>query len=600
MAQVTLGSTNDSTLNSAPAIQAALDAVEARGGGVVRLTGGKYYIGNGGSGNQGLQIGSNTHLLLDQDAVIIRKFNSGGVEGAVIRNKHQDTVDQHIRVSGGTLDNEQGFAGNYLGFLNVDWLQIHDMRFLHIVDWNVSLRRTNDVVVSNLRMDSGTELQSAGIQISGGSRIVIADCDITCGDDCIALVIDTFQVSNISDVVISNCYLFSRMANALKLEVENAAAQPYTISRVAVNNIVAKTGVPDSLQSGGIIIKDGKLLKLITNVDIDGFYLDASESYTEPLVVEWATRVRMARIVIQSPRQRARIAGSDDVALIDCMIEIDPTRASGQQCLLVGQPAGSPPFPDGSCSHIRIVGGEYLVATQHAIHMGTDLFSVDHFEISNARIDSAVNNGILIWNSTNGIVIGNRIYNCGGLGIQELGANTNDNLILGNWIKFTAPMAGTINFIGSRTQVVRNWAAPGVVLPDTGGFRQTIDGWERIGIAATQAIIDMDPATQRFRSVRPGSITGLVVNTSQPRTGTSGLLRVTVYKNTGNAGAGGSTTGFFVEINTNNNRAFITQPVDVATSTFQPGDELYLRVETSGFVVASPPFNVFAALEIED
>ena len=31
-AEVILGSTSDSTLNSAPAIQAALDAVEARGG----------------------------------------------------------------------------------------------------------------------------------------------------------------------------------------------------------------------------------------------------------------------------------------------------------------------------------------------------------------------------------------------------------------------------------------------------------------------------------------------------------------------------------------------------------------------------------------
>jgi hypothetical protein len=230
--------------------------------------------------------------------------------------------------------------------------------------------------------------------------------------------------------------------------------------------------------------------------------------------------------------------------------------------------------------------------------MGTADNPVNRFEISNVTVSGAVNNGILIWNSTDGVVIGNRVSGCGGFGIQEIGPASNDNYIVGNWLKTNT--TGTINFLGSRTQVVRNWAAPAVPLPDTGGFRQTIDGWEKIGIAATQAIIDMDPATQRFRSVRPGSITGLVVNTSQPRTGTSGFLRVTVYKNTGNAGAGGSTAGFSVEINTNNNRAFITQPVDVATSTFQPGDELYLRVETSGFVVASPPFNVFAALEIED
>ena len=126
------------------------------------------------------------------------------------------------------------------------------------------------------------------------------------------------------------------------------------------------------------------------------------------------------------------------------------------------------------------------------------------------------------------------------------------------------------------------------------------DGRAKVGIAATQTIIPMDRSTGRFRAVRAGSITGLVVTTSLPRTGTSGTLTVTAYKNTGDAGAGGSTTGFNVQINSNVSRASITQPVDVSTSTFLPGDELYLRVETSGFVVGTPPFNVSAALEIED
>jgi hypothetical protein len=400
----------------------------------VRLTGGVYYIGNGGEGHQGLKIGNNTHLLLDQDAVIIRRFESGGDIGATITNKDHTNGNQHIRVSGGTIRTDDlNFDGHHLGFFKVDWLQISDMRFRGVVDWNVSLRSVNDAIVSNLSMDSGEALETAGIQISGGARIVIADCDIRCGDDCIALVVDTFEgTGDISDVVVSNCYLHSRQANALRLLVEEDAEESYSIRRVAVNNIVAKTGVLNSTTSGGISIIDQKLEHLINYVEIDGVYLDASESYTEPLVVEWATRVRLARIVIQSPRQRARIAGSHDVALIDCIIEIDPTRASGQQCLLVGQPVGSPPLPDGSCSNIRIVGGEYLVATQHAIHMGTDDFSVEGFEISNARIVGAVNNGILIWNSSKGVVIGNRIEQCGGWGIQELGASSDSNAFIGN------------------------------------------------------------------------------------------------------------------------------------------------------------------------
>jgi hypothetical protein len=178
MAEIIVGTiTALNTVNSAPRIQAALDAIEALGGGIVRLTGGKYYIGDGGQGHQGIQIGDNTHLLLDQDAVIIRRFESGGDAGATIRNKDQTNGNEHIRLSGGTIRTDDlNFDGHHLGFLKVDWLTISDMRFRGVVDWNVSLRSVNDAIISNLSMDSGEALETAGIQISGGSRIVIADC----------------------------------------------------------------------------------------------------------------------------------------------------------------------------------------------------------------------------------------------------------------------------------------------------------------------------------------------------------------------------------------------------------------------------------------
>jgi hypothetical protein len=317
------------------------------------------------------------------------------------------------------------------------------------------------------------------------------------------------------------------------------------------------------------------------------------------LVIECATDVRLERVVIRGAQARSRIAGSHDLTLIDCVIGIDP-EASGQQCLLIAQPAGTPPRPvDASCSNIRIVGGEFRAATQHAIHVGAGQFSVTGFEISHARIFGAFDNGILIWNSSRGAVIGNQIIGARAWGIQEIGAGSNDNLILGNWLYANA---GTLSFVGSRTQVVRNWAEANAPLPDSGGFRQTIDGWAKLSIAATQSSIPMDRNVGRFRAVRPGSITGLVVTTSLPRTGTSGTLKVTAYLNPGNSGVTGLSTGFFVEINANTNRASKTQPIDVATSQFLPGDELYLMVETSGFSVGTgdPPFNVYAALEIED
>jgi hypothetical protein len=602
-AQITIASPNDDTVNAAPAIQAALDTIEKRGGGVVRLTGGKYYIGDGGEGEQGIKIGSNTHLLLDQDAVIIRNFASGGDGGATIRNKDQVNGNQHICVSGGTIDNQQNLDGHHFGFLKVDYLTLSDMRFLGVVHWNVSLRSVNDAIVSNLSMDSGTELHSAGVQVTGGSRIVIADCDIRCGDDSIALVVDTFEgTGNISDVVISNCYLHSRQANALRMIVEAAHVGTPTISRVAVSNIIAKTGVPGSPQSGGITIRDEKELQLITNVEINGFHLDASETATEPLVVEGVSGLRLARVVIRGARQRARIAGSHDVALIDCTIALNPQLASGQQCLLIAEPAGIPPVPvDASCSNIRIVGGEYRDAGQHAIHVGSNPFSVAFFEISNAQIVDAVNNGILIVNASNGRVIGNRISGCDDFAIQELGTS-NNNLILGNWLYENED--GTILPVGPQTQVIRNWAESDQDLPDSGGFRQTIDGWTyppMIDNGDSVPLTEMTRSNGRFRAVRPGSVTGLVVTLSEPRT--AGTMTVSVYKNSGNADAPAPGTDmlFSVTISTNVNRQRLAKPSDASpTFNFDVGDELYLMITTDTWAVATGPTKVFCALEIED
>ena len=576
----------------------------------MRLTGGKYYIGDGGSGDQGVKIGNNTHLLLDQDAVIIRKFHGSGTEEAVIGNRCQETGDceddvignQHIRVSGGSMDNEEGYSGHHLGFIEVGFLNISDMQFLGIVHWNVSLRNCNDVVVSNLLMDSGTETNSAGIQISGGSRYVIADCDIRCGDDSIALVVDTFQAGDIRDVVVSNCYLHSREANALKILVEENVT--FTIGRVQISNIVAKVGQPDSGSSQGIIIADQNYLKRVFDVEIDGFWLDASQGYGDVLWIDGAKRLRLSRVVLDKPVQRARIAGSDDVALIDCTIDLNSNAASVQQCLIVGQPLPDPPnpTPDGTCRNFRIVGGEYLNAKTDAIIMGVDS-PVIGFEISHARITGAGNNGVFIYNATKGTVIGNRISECGGWGIQETGTS-NENLILGNWLKTNT--AGTISFAGSQTQVVRNWAPANVAVPDSGGHRQTIDGWTTPAIpnGTSMGLTEMTRANGRFRAVRPGSVTGIVVTLSEVRQG--GSMTVLVYKNTGNADAPspGTNTLVGVVINTNVNRKEFTVPIDSsAASRFAAGDELYLMITTASWTVgpAAPgPTKVFCAFDVEN
>jgi len=161
MTQLTLSPRGDSTQSDHAIIQDALDAVEARGGGIVRLTSGTYYIGPpaGGGGDYPLKLGNNTHLALDVDATIIRRFQGGAEVNATIRNKNQSGGNTNIRVTGGNIRNEAdavAYYGKHLGFKNVQYLHVSGMRFLGVFDeWNTSFVDCEDVVISDLFIDSG-------------------------------------------------------------------------------------------------------------------------------------------------------------------------------------------------------------------------------------------------------------------------------------------------------------------------------------------------------------------------------------------------------------------------------------------------------------
>src|SRR5688500_10946018 len=108
MTKVVLGSSGNIAIDDRIAIQAALDAVEARGGGIVHLTSGMYYVGpsNGAippaAGDYSLKLGDNVHLSLDVDATIVRRFSGGHYVNATIRNRDQVNGNENVRLTGGT------------------------------------------------------------------------------------------------------------------------------------------------------------------------------------------------------------------------------------------------------------------------------------------------------------------------------------------------------------------------------------------------------------------------------------------------------------------------------------------------------------------
>lgn len=130
----------------------------------------------------------------------------------------------------------------------------------------------------------------------------------------------------------------------------------------------------------------------------------------------------------------------------------------------------------------------------------------------------------------------------------------------------------------------------------TGGFRQTLDGWYQDNVAASQTDVELTRAVGRFRAVRAGSVTGVIVTSTEART--AGTLTVTVFKNTGLAGAAGSTIGLTAVLNgTDTSRKATTQAKD--TDAFAAGDELYAVVTTDGSWTPTTA-DIRVAIEIED
>jgi hypothetical protein len=594
------------TSDSGPTIQNALDQVEAAGGGIVQLIDGDFYIGpivDGDGGDHGLQIGSNTHLKMDPDVVLIRRFHGQGNEaGATIRNKEQDPdpnaepprpANTNIRVTGGTIRTQDTATdlntGKHIGFAKANSVSIDDVRFRHVEDnWNVYFLDCSDVSITRLDIVSGTRLYEDGIHVTGGRRIIIADCDVQCGDDCIAFNVDPNQDPGpFSDIVVSNCTLHSFTANGIRLLVDTPNTE--TIRRVQISNVVIKTGPKPTVEPNELELPAGIQINnrnsgtyQISDIQIDGVQIDASENANDGLMIEGAERVRLSRVVVTKPLWRTRIDNSRDIELLDCVID-DP-RDTTQPCLLA---AGA-----GPCSDIRILGGLYRNAKQHGIQFGSGSHAVTKFQVSDALIDNQVGAGLYLFNATDGIVSGINVRS-GDKGIQELSPSTR-NLFIGNFLADNT--TGLEYNTGGLSQAIRN-IAPGKTVQDSGGFRQTIDGWSITAAAPPGEMARFGQAPfGRFRTNRAGSITGLVVTSSAPSTG--GSMQFQVFKNPGNAG------GFGVPLApltlnldaANQQRNSIVLPEDQVKFAF--GEELYIVATNSGWAPANTTF--VCAIEIED
>jgi hypothetical protein len=430
-------------------IQRALDAVAAAGGGEVHVPDGVHMIGPlpenqipQQAGAWSLRLADNVHLRLGAGATLVRRFQGGGIN-ATIRNRDPDRGNKNIRVSGGIIKSHgTENSGKHLGFANVDGLAVRDMRFEGVRgDWNIAIADCTDVTVSGVVMNSGAEIGEDGLHFVGGRRIVVTNCILHSGDDALSLTQEAGGNSReLLDVVVSNCFLWSKKANALRIWVNGDAA--HAIRRVRISNIVAKTGTEAAPSGIGITIQDTAGKKRISDVDLDGFTLDARHNNGEVAVIDGVERVRLNRVIFLQPATRVAIDSSDDVELVDCIVDAPRTEAA--QCLLVGA--------KGPCKNLRIRGGAYRGATHHAIILGGE-HAVTGFELANVQISKAKLTGLVLGNASGGVITGNAIVDNATFGVDEAEA-CHENSILGNRLRGNGE--GPMRLAGQRSIAAGN------------------------------------------------------------------------------------------------------------------------------------------------
>lgn len=252
------GAKGDGCSNDRMAIQAAIDACAAAGGGTVVLSGGKTYI----SGY--LILKSNVEFHLENGSVLkgSSDFNEYYplTNGGVIEKRGVPSYlnceyagrpfhafiyavgEKNVVISGhGTIDgNEEMFYGTDAGYHiegsyypriplvlleDISHLTVKEVTLANCAFWTLHMAGCRDVLVDGIRILNNLRMaNSDGIDPDHCKNVRISNCHIECGDDAIVLKnsADYNQYGPTENVTITNCTLIST-SSAIKFGTEGEA-----------------------------------------------------------------------------------------------------------------------------------------------------------------------------------------------------------------------------------------------------------------------------------------------------------------------------------------------------------------------------------------
>lgn len=321
------GVIGDGVAVDSPAIQSAIDRVAAAGGGVVRFPAGTYLCGT-------LVMRSNVGLWLDVGARILAAQEIGPF-AEVCKTPHGNHPGQiHALlwaqgVENVTIDGPGVIDGGRPGPLTIPestalafrptlvfYRDCRNVKFLNVTMtnsdmWTLHLQRCVDVMIRGVTIrNNPRRINSDGIDPDGCRNVVISDCNIVAGDDCIC--IKSTEGDPCENITVANCVLSTTCA-ALKIGTE--ALGP--ICNVTFTNCV----IHDTNVALALYMKDGSTYEnmIFSNMIIESsnqvsILVDNTPRYYKTPTKGRIRSIAFENIIVSSPG-RCYVEGLPDAPI---------------------------------------------------------------------------------------------------------------------------------------------------------------------------------------------------------------------------------------------------------------------------------------------
>ena len=258
------------------AIQAAIDACAAAGGGVVYFPPGQYHSG-------GLRLRSRVHLYLEAGATLlgsphlddypvtipaIRSYTDNYTERSLLYGEGLENVGLH---GPGTIDGRgAAFQGPYkvrpylIRMISCRNVSLSGLTLRDSPMWVQHYLNCEDVRIHGLKVQSRVNHNNDGLDIDCCRRVCVSDCIIDSGDD--AIVLKSTSDRPTREVTVINCVL-SSACNAFKLGTEsNGGFQEIVLANCAIHD-TRLSGVAIEMVDGGLL--DGVHVSNVTMRNVE-------------------------------------------------------------------------------------------------------------------------------------------------------------------------------------------------------------------------------------------------------------------------------------------------------------------------------------------